>query len=188
MKCGIGIGCDLHLHAPHGGRMKTRLAVAVGLLLLSVSAAQATPIRGTFTGVVTYSANPYWPFVEGTPAWGLFGYDTDYLSAPDEFGNRYVLQSPDPYAGFFVGVIANVAVGIASDSGSLLIGPNGLPLSGNGIGYFDISVGPKGFGFAASDFSTVVTVEGTYSLPDDEATLPVMVLGLAALAVARRFL
>jgi hypothetical protein len=179
--------------------MKTTLSIAVGLLLLSVSAAQATPIRGFFNGVVTYNSNPssLLPFLEGTPATAIFGYDTDYLSAPDAFGNRYVQFVPpelESFAGFFLAEVpANAGlVGYTTSPGGnaldLLIGPNGLPVAGGGVGFFDIGISSTGFTIYELDLSTIVVVEGTYSLPDYESTLPLTVIGLAALVVARRFL
>jgi hypothetical protein len=174
--------------------MKMTLSLAMMVLMLSVSAVEATPIRGTFRGVVISNSNPSfdWPFLEGTPAWAVFGYDSDYLSPPaDEFGNRYT-SDREGYEGLFAVTIGRAGVGFSTaGSGSLLIGPNGLPAMGNGIGPgFDIGVGPNGFSIQAygGEPATFVNVEGTYSLPDHESVLPLTVLGLAALAVARRFL
>jgi hypothetical protein len=175
--------------------LKKTLLVAVGVLLYSVSAAEATPIRGTFTGVVTavWSYDPnYPPLPVGTPAWAIFGYDSAYLSSPDEFGSRFTSER-EGYEGFFYGWIGDTSWGAGFStgpygSGSLLIGPNGLPFYGNGAGPYDSYVFPNGFRLTTIDYSAYVDVEGTYSLPDHEATLPLMVLGLAALAVARRFL
>jgi hypothetical protein len=177
----------------------TTLSVAVGLLLYSVSVAEATPIRGFFEGVVTYNSNPSasLPFLEGTPASAIFGYDTDYLSAPDAFGNRWAETVPPELEAFAAFFLAEIPAGVGlvgyttGNSGNtlgLLIGPNGLPVAGGGAGYFDFGLGPNGFAIYELDLSTMVVVEGTFSLPDYESTLPLTVIGLAALALVRRFL
>jgi hypothetical protein len=170
--------------------VKKAVALAVGILLCSFSLAQATPIRGYFQGVVTFNSFPstWLPYPEGTPAWAIFGYDTDYLSLPDAFGNRYVSQLEDSGVFFAAGVAGEGLAGFTYDSGSLLVGPNGLPVAGNGAGPLDSFVSSNGFAVAALDLSAFLVAEGTYSLPDHESTLPLTVMGLAALALLRRFL
>jgi hypothetical protein len=179
--------------------MKTRLAIAVGLLLYSVSVAEATPIRGYFDGVITFTANPYGlSFPEGTPARAIFGYDTNYLSPPDVFGNRGPVLDGDPVlegksGGFFQFWIADVGFGCISHwcSGYFGIGPTGLPTVGSGAGPYDFFVSSNGFSIVelALDSSHIIlNVEGTYRLPDHEATLPLTVLGLVVVGLARRFL
>jgi hypothetical protein len=170
--------------------MKTTLSIALAVLLVSVSAAQATPIRGTFTGVVTYNSFPstWLPYPEGTPAWAVFGYDSDYLSTPDAFGNRYVFQLEEAGAFFAAGVADVGLVGFTYDSGGFVIGPNGLPVAGNGAGPYDSFVFSNGFAVAELSRSAYLVAEGTYSLPDHESVLLSTVVGLVALVAARRFL
>jgi hypothetical protein len=178
--------------------MKTTLSIAVGVLLCSVSVAQATPIRGFFTGSVTFNSNQD-PLSElavpvGTLVSAIFAYDTDYLSAPDAFGNRSIYYSPPDVIGFFLVEIpaGDPLVGYTFSGGGnslgLIVDAAGLPVGGGGLGYFDLSIGPSGFAVSEIDGSALLTAEGTYSLSDHESTLPLTVIGLAALAVARRFL
>jgi hypothetical protein len=181
--------------------LKKTLVVAVGLLLYSVLPAQATMIRGTFTGVVTstfinYSSELDLPL--GTPYSAIFGYDSDYLSAPDAFGYRQVLYAPPErgeYSTGFFFAIGPVSVGfqnfpdggLGNPLGYYAIDAAGLPAAGGGAGFFDLQFDRSGFTISDIDRSSL-TVQGTYSLPDYESTLPLTVMGLAALALVRRLL
>jgi hypothetical protein len=177
--------------------MKRTLAIAVGLLLFSVSVAQATPIHGFFTGFVTYNSDPTpsMPFLEGTPVSGIFGYDTDFLSAPDAFGNRTVEYSPTNDATAFISLeipAGHPLIGYTTSFGGntfeLVVNAAGLPALGSGNGFFDLSLGPNGLVLYEIDRSGYLQAEVTYRLPDHESTLPLTIVGLAALALARRFL
>jgi hypothetical protein len=179
--------------------MKTTLSIALGLLLCAVSAAQATPIRGTFRGVVTstfinYSSELDLPL--GTPYSATFGYDTDFLGAPDAFGYRTVLYAPpdgeDFSTGFFFAIgpvsvgFQNVRNGGGNSLGYYAIDANGLP-TGGGSGYYDLYFDQGGFTISDQERSSL-GVSGTYTLPDHESTVPLMLIGVVALVVARRFL
>jgi hypothetical protein len=181
--------------------MKMTLSLAVLALMLSVSAAEATFIRGTFTGVVTAEGSLYPPYTApelafplGTPAWAIFGYDSDYLSPPDAFGNRWVSDKAE-YDGFFYGTIGDMGFWTGFNTGSpenpasgyLVIGPNGLPSWGGGNGTYDTGVFSNGFRFTTINLVGYVEVEGTYTLPEHHSTLTPTIVGLMALAVARCF-
>jgi hypothetical protein len=170
--------------------MKTTLSMAFAVLLCSVPVAEATPIRGYFKGVVTFNSFPstWLPYPEGTPAWAVFGYDSDYLSPPDAFGNRNVFQIEEAGSFFAAGVADVGLVGFTYDSGGFAIGPNGLPIAGSAAGPYDSFVFSNGFAIAELGRSAYLVAEGTYSLPDHESALLSTVIGLVALGFARRFL
>jgi len=177
--------------------MKQILPSLVAALLGGIVPVHAMLIvYGTLSGVVTQSSGPG-PGIRtavGMPVSGTFSYDYDLLSAPDSSGIRTV-SDYDPNSSFIVSSSVGEGGGYRGSidgDGSLLrmtVDANGLPYAGVGLNAWDVSIGPSSVGLSENPVS-YWSADVTYTITgvsDTGATWFLLFLGLAGLAVGRRF-
>jgi hypothetical protein len=173
--------------------------IAMGLLMALVSPTKATLITGTFSGAITGGAiteinGSYIYRPAGTPVTATFSYDTAYLSAPDASGNRQdsffdpvfyfrLLVGGSPFAGYFNG--NNPGADAMSE---FVVNAAGLPVTGHGMGGWDIFIGPGTIDLYQQPYDTLAaSMDGTFSVPDSAPTFWLLGMAGTALVAVRRF-
>jgi len=166
------------------------LSVVAAILLLATSPVRATLIYyGIFSGTVISSTGPdAAQFPVGTPVTGTFSYDHDLLFV-NSFGQLQTLLN-DPACSFLVN-IGGYTFGYPADSSlTFTVGANGLPISGNANGWWDLSFGNGYIGLVEMGLTSYVDSQVTYSIssiPDAGASSILLGIALASVAVTRRF-
>jgi hypothetical protein len=160
--------------------------VAVSLLM-AVSPARAIPVSGTFSGIVTFSAGTsgdYYYYPAGTPVTGTYEYTPALL-------NDGSTGFADPTASFQVDINGQ-DFGWSGDFLDLSVDANGMPVSGSGIGVWDLFLGIYGPGFVGMNASGIYSISAqvTYSTPSTtpptvpDAASTSCLTGIAMLALA----
>jgi len=174
--------------------------IAAGLVLASLSSANAIRIDGSFSGTISGGAISeingsfiYRPV--GTPVYATFSYDTAYLAAPDASGYRqdsffdpsfYFLLLIDgtPFGSWVNGSIPN-----ADAISQFKVDAAGLPVIGRGTGGWDIVISQDSIRLGqppAGDLAAMIN--GTFSVPDSVATSWLLGLACTGVVFARRFI
>ena len=160
---------------------------AATLLVITISAAKAIPVYGTFTGIVTYSANTgdgYYYYPDGTPVTGTYGYSPDLLIGGST-------KNSDPTAYFQVDINGKDVFTWSGNNLNLSVDANGVPVSGSGDGVFDLFFGTYGSGDVGMTTGYyTIDAQVTYSTPSDpssvvpDAASTACLAGMAMLSLA----
>jgi len=137
---------------------------------MTISAAKAVPVYGTFSGFVTYSANNgdgYYYYPDGTPVTGTYEYSPDLLVGSST-------AHSDPTAYFQININGHEIYSWIGNNLNLSVDANGVPVSGSGDGAFDLFFGTYGSGDVGMTTGYyTIDAQVTYSTPSDpSATVP----------------
>jgi len=140
---------------------------AAVLLLMTISAARAIPVYGTFSGVVTYSAKTsdgYYNYADGTPVTGTYEYTPSLLiGGSTDFS--------DPTAFFQININGTELYSWFGNNLNLTVGANGAPVSGSGAGVWNLFLSSGSEGMNATEYS--IDAQVVYSTPTTtSATVP----------------
>jgi hypothetical protein len=143
---------------------------AAVLLVMTISAAKAVPVYGTFSGFVTYSAKTgdgYYYYPDGTPVTGTYEYTPTLLTGGST-------EWADPTAHFQININGKDLLAWSGNNLNLSVDANGVPLSGNGDGAFDLFLGTSALGDVGMTTGYyIVDAQVTYSTPSSTpATVP----------------
>jgi len=160
---------------------------AAVLLLLTISAAKAIPVYGTFSGIVDETAGGYYSFAYGTPVTGIYEYTPALLT-----GNSTAFADPTAY--FQININGQYLQSWSGDLLNLSVDANGVPVSGSGIASWDLHLASDSAGMDAGEYFILAQV--TYStpsyenaaVPDTASTLCLTGIAMLGLAVFRRLI
>jgi hypothetical protein len=132
---------------------------AAVVMLMTISAARAIPVYGTFSGIVTYSSDAsdgYYSFAYGTPVTGSYEYTPDLLvGGSTEFA--------DPTASYQININGQYLQSWGGNLLNLSVDANGVPVSGSGIASWDLHLASGSAGMDAGVYFILTQV--TYSEP-----------------------
>ncbi|HEX4350588.1 MAG TPA: hypothetical protein VH251_09375 [Verrucomicrobiae bacterium] len=132
---------------------------AAVVLLMTISAAKAIPVYGTFSGIVTYSAQTsdgYYTFAYGTPVTGSYEYSPDLL-----IGGSTAFADPTAY--FQIDINGQYLQSWGGNLLNLSVDANGVPVSGSGIASWDLHLASGSAGMDAGVY--FIDAQVTYSTP-----------------------
>jgi hypothetical protein len=135
---------------------------------MTISAAKAVPVYGTFSGFVTYSANNgdgYYYYPDGTLVTGTYEYSPDLLIGGST-------AHSDPTAFFQISINGQELYSWSGNNLNLSVDANGMPLSGSGAGAFNLFLGTYGSGDVGMTTGYyIIDAQVTYSTPSDPGAM-----------------
>jgi hypothetical protein len=135
---------------------------------MTISAAKAVPVYGTFSGIVIHSAitsDGYYNYAYGTPVTGTYEYSPTLLT-----GNS--THYSDPTASFQISVDGQELYSWSGNNLNLSVDANGMPVSGSGAGVWDLFLNTFGPGTMSVDVAEYsISAQVIYSAPSDPSAM-----------------
>ena len=130
---------------------------AAVLLLMTISAAEAIPVYGTFSGIVDETGGGYYSYAYGTPVTGIYEYTPAFLT-----GGSTAFADPTAY--YQIDINGQYLQSWSGDLLNLSVDANGVPVSGSGIASWELHLASGGSaGMDAGEYFILAQV--TYSTP-----------------------
>lgn len=159
--------------------------------MIAISSATAIPVYGTFSGTLTsvggvFGYYGYPPFAVGDTVTGTYEYTPALLTGGST-------DFSDPTADFSISINGTPVLDYPGSNLNLVVGANGEPVSGSGVGGYDLFIGvysPGDLGMVQDGIYTMAA-QVTYStpsatVPDTASTLCLSGIAMLSLAVFGR--